>query len=257
MPIPPPRGLCSLVASYEGKHQAPVRFRPSSWERSLADAGPGLTRLLLDDRYTQAYVSQPSSRAADRTVTRAAIRSACKDIDWDNADQVLPCFVLVMAWGSGTTGSRGLRNTARAVRNSESAHAALAKSALLLRQSSSISDRRLEKAHATFALPGIRQPFFTKWFSFAGQVAGRRWQPLILDSRVYATLNETLDVTTISMAGGTRRRAVRYAAYVDTLHSWARFLSDKGCDADAERLEWILFQHRGGPLPPSDRCHQR
>lgn len=41
---------------------------------------------------------------------------------------------------------------------------------------------------------GVGEAFFTKWFAFAGFVPGRDWQPLILDSRVRATLHQTLDV---------------------------------------------------------------
>jgi hypothetical protein len=71
-----------------------------------------------------------------------------------------------------------------------------------------------------------------------------------LDSRVYATLNDTLKVTTISMARS-RNRASRYAAYVDHLHRWANSLTVEGCAMDAERLEWIFFAHNGRPPLPA------
>lgn len=250
MAILPPGGLQSLVESYGGKEQAPVHFRVPSWERVLADSKPGITKLLRDNRYTRSCTSEPSQRAGDRTVTRVAIRSACEAVDLDDADQVLHAFVLVMAWGSGTTNGRGLRNTARAVSHPGTAHVVLSNSARALRQSASIPDRSLERAHGSFALPGVRQAFFTKWFSFAGHVPSRAWQPLILDSRVYATLNDTLQVTTISMAGS-HNRSARYAAYVDHLHRWASLLTAEGCATDAERLEWIFFEHNGRPLPPA------
>ena len=69
-------------------------------------------------------------------------------------------------------------------------------------------DRSLARVHATFALPGVQQAFFTKWLQASRDTSGSRaWQPLILDSRVYATLNETLPVTTTSIAGSHNRAA--------------------------------------------------
>ena len=38
MAVPRPSGLCSLVKSYEGEQQAPVRFRVPSRESALADS---------------------------------------------------------------------------------------------------------------------------------------------------------------------------------------------------------------------------
>jgi hypothetical protein len=112
----------------------------------------------------------------------------------------------------------------------------------------SIADHSIERAHADFSLPGIGQAFFTKWFAFAGYLPDRTWQPLILDSRVYRTLNTTLRVTTIDMAG-TRRQAARYMSYVGHMHDWAQLITSNGCAVDAERLEWIFFAHNGEPLP--------
>ena len=246
----PPSGLRSLVESYEGKEQAPVRFRVPSWDRALADSRPGITELLRDDRYTTPCTSERFRCAGDRTTTRAAIRCACEAIDLDDTDQLLRAFALVMAWGSGTTNGRGLRNTARAVSCPETARAVLSSSAKALRHSASMFDRSLARVHATFALPGVQQAFFTKWFSFAGYVRSRAWQPLILDSRVYATLNETLQVTTTSIAGS-HNRAARYVAYVDYLHRWANSLAAEGCAVDAERLEWIFFAHNGRLVSPA------
>jgi hypothetical protein len=94
----------------------------------------------------------------------------------------------------------------------------------------------------------VRQAFFTKWFAFAGRVPNRAWQPLILDSRVYATLNDTLMISTTSLAGS-RNKAARYRAYVGALHAWARDLSADGRTVTAERLEWVLFEHNGKPRP--------
>jgi hypothetical protein len=58
----------------------------------------------------------------------------------------------------------------------------------------------LETAHAAWKVRGVGRSFFTKWFAFAGRVDGRVWQPLILDDRVSATLNRTLDISTLALA---------------------------------------------------------
>jgi hypothetical protein len=94
-------------------------------------------------------------------------------------------------------------------------------------------------------LPGVRRSFFTKWFAFAGQVAGRDWQPLILDDRVLRTLNHTFGLSTRALAGP-RYRGRRYAAYVQHMHRWSRALQDEGVHCSTERLEWIFFAHNGG-----------
>jgi hypothetical protein len=242
-----PHGLHALVASYENRTQLPVRFRPSSWDNVLAASQTGITSLLRDDRYTEAYDGRSPSLPGDRTTTRAAVVAACSAMNLDDTSQVLRAFVLTMAWGSGTTGSRGLRNTAAALTDVQRAHAMLSDSARILRRSTAISGGDLRKAHAGFVLPGVRQAFFTKWFTFAGDVRGRPWQPLILDSRVYTTLNCTLDVGTVSLAGS-RIRAARYQAYVDTIYKWAHALAAEGLAVDGQRLEWILFAHNGQPL---------
>ena len=235
--VPPP-GLCSLVASYAGRCQPSVPFPADSWRRALDGSRPGITRFLRDDRYTR-----PDGNGR-RTVTRAAIRCVCADIDRQNPDDVLAAFILVMAWGNGTRAAfRGIPNTKRAMSH-PGVHEVLANAAQALR-----GDYSIERAYTDFSLPGIGQAFFTKWFAFAGYLPGRPWQPLILDSRVYRTLNETLRVTTIDMAG-TNLWAARYLAYVGHMHDWAQFITSNGCCAvDAERLEWIFFAHNGEPLP--------
>lgn len=127
----------------------------------------------------------------------------------------------------------------------------LAEAAGRIRDAASLADGSLEQAQHDFHLAGVGQPFFTKWFTFAGHVPDRAWQPLILDSRVLATLYSTLGVTTVAMAG-TRFRKARYRAYVETMHSWSQDLTQLGMDTKPERLEWVLFEHKGKPLPAAN-----
>lgn len=248
--MPPPAGLAQLVSYYEDRHQAAVRFRVPSWRQALAACTENATALLVDDRYTAPCSSERFRGLGDRTVSRADVRSACQAMDLSDAEQVLQSFVLVMAWGSGTTGSRGLRNTARALSDPDAAAKALGGSARLLREAQSSADGDLRQAHQEFRLRGVGQSFFTKWFSYAGFVQDRAWNPLILDRRVLATLNQTLQISTRTMAGD-RRRAARYASYVEHLYGWADELTTTDRLVDGERLEWIMFEHNGKPLPPA------
>jgi hypothetical protein len=171
-------------------------------------------------------------------------------MDLNDPEQVLQSFVLVMAWGSGTTGSRGLRNTARALSDSDAAWKTLVCSARLLREARSAVGGAVLQAHQKFRLCGVGQSFFTKWFSYAGFAPARTWNPLILDSRVLATLNQTLQVSTRTMAND-RRWAARYAAYVEQLYRWADEVTTTESPVSGERLEWIMFAHDGKPLPPA------
>jgi hypothetical protein len=230
-----------IVRRYRFEEQCPVRFRPSSWEQALASADPGVLDLLSDPGYTcPRPASWKKGRPDDRVVTRKQVRMACSAMDLTDPISVFAAFVLVMAWGSGTTGNRGLRNTRIALDSSEALDV-LTETAQLLRESQHLLDGGTYRAHRAFRLPGIGQAFFTKWFTSAGVQDGRDWQPLILDSLVYTTLNKTVGVTTRDLAG-TRDRAHRYVAYVGTVHTWADQVRRAGQDINSERLEWMMFE---------------
>jgi hypothetical protein len=219
MQLPPK--LEHLVAKYAGCKQEPVPIQPTTWARKWPDH--------------PAYTSRLTP-----TVSRDDLKAACTDLDLDDREQVLSAFVLVMAWGGGKSG-RPIMNTQRALADPAAAHNMLRSSAEAV--SGTAEQSVLESAHEEWRLPGVRQAFFTKWFAFAGVRQHREWQPLILDARVYASLNKTLEVSTIQLADSHRRKH-RYRAYVQALHRWAEELS-----VPAERLEWILFRHNGGLLP--------
>jgi hypothetical protein len=239
-----PSSLENLVRTYNGRWPSPVRFRPASWYTAIGrGAGAWLTR---DD------LTYPSTtHGGDRIVSAEAVEGACRLVALDEPDQLRHAFVLVMAWGSGTSAPRSYRNTAAALRDRR-LDSALRDTASLCREDD-ISG--LEDAYRIFHVHGIGRSFFTKWFRFVGRIEGRRWQPLILDNRVLATLNESLHVSTTDLAR-TNRRAARYRAYVETLHHWAADFRDRGITTDAHRLEWILFCHNGSAdlSTPSYRC---
>ncbi|MBB5787042.1 hypothetical protein [Jiangella mangrovi] len=248
MSMPPPV-LRDLLDRYAGVEQKPVRIRPSTWQNALIRVPESLevTSLLTHRRFTRAV---PGSKTHDRTIGRDGVRAACAALNVDDTKEVLRTFVLVMAWGSGLVGGRNQANTAKAVLDPGRAFRVLSDSAKVLRHAAGFHDGALEEVHRWWSLPGVGQSFASKWWAFAGHTAGREWQPLILDSRVYATLNDTLRIGGTTRLAGSRRRADRYRAYVETVHRWALEFQMSGLDIDAERIEFVLFHHNGG-APPS------
>jgi hypothetical protein len=189
--------------------------------------------------------TDPRYRAlGDRVVDRDAVVGACSTLDLANDEAVVSAFVLVMAWGSGTRNSRSLRNTRSALQNPGGAASVLRESAEGLRAAERINSSELLEAHRRFSVPGVGEPFFTKWFAFAGIRVNRDWQPLILDRRVRNTLHKTLGVWLNSFADA-RRDAERYVGYLTALHNWGAQLPHPTL---ATRLEWILFEHNGKPI---------
>lgn len=236
-----PSRLPALAAKYKDMAPEPVRFRPSSWDAALADV-PGHPTALLTDPAVTSETSQQRFRAlGDRVIARDAVLNACQSIDLDDDQSVASAFVLVMAWGSGTTNGRSLRYIRAALQDPPAAAETLRRSATSLRAIARLEDPALLDVHREFSLPGVGEAFFTKWFAFAGCVPNRDWQPLILDSRVRATLHKTLNVWLNTMTDR-RRDAERYVAYLWALHLWSARLTPT---VTAMRLEWILFRHNG------------
>lgn len=239
-----PPALPTLVEQYAGRRPSPVRFRPPSWEAALADVPGTPTHLLSDPTFTTEPAKQPYRAQGDRLVTTEVVADVCRTLDLTDDNAVVAAFVLVMAWGSGTSNPRSLRNTRSALQNVSGAARMLRDSAKALRAIADIDTDDLAAVHREFSLPGVQEPFFTKWFSFAGIKPERPWQPLILDSRVRATLNRTIAVWLNELT--TRRNDPhRYIAYLTALHTWADALPER---MTASRLEWIFFTHRGQAL---------
>ncbi|MBW0252494.1 hypothetical protein [Cellulomonas sp. PS-H5] len=213
--------------------QKPVLIRPWSWRSALLDIDPGVLAVFDDDA-----VSRPSqSTPGDRLVDREAVHGLLDGTDLADDVALLRAFLAVQAWGAGVTGTRTLRHTARAFAHRAQLLSALRTSVERLRDANGTA--ALAEAYDGWRCPGVGPSFFTKWFAYAGRRAGRDWQPLILDDRVYRALNTTLDVRLVDLAGS-RSRAARYRAYVEAVHDWSRTLG-----VPAERLEWVLFRDNG------------
>jgi hypothetical protein len=228
-----PPGLGRLVKQYEECEQQPVKYSPASWARDWPSAASGYL-VPLEGEHTTA------SANGRRTVDREHLLQACQAMDLEDELSVLQTFVLVMAWGGGM-GSRTIYNTRLALADPAAAHTMLSRTARDLRDATDSTD--LVEIYDAWRLHRVGRAFFTKWFAFAGHVKDREWQPLILDSRVFSTLNDTLDVSTETLAG-VKSRARRYRAYVEAMRAWSAEFG-----LTASELEWILFRHNGKPLP--------
>ncbi|WP_016896011.1 hypothetical protein [Mycobacteroides abscessus] len=236
--------LPALAEHYSGSAPSAVRFRRPSWKAVLAEVPGEPTRLLSDPSVTTDSTTQSHRAVGDRVVTREAVINACSAMDLADDHAVVAAFVLVMAWGSGTSNSRSLRNTRRALVDVSAAASVLRESAAALRAVEQVTDPIIADTHRQFVLPGIGEAFFTKWFAFAGYVTGRQWQPLILDSRVRRTLHHTLD-TWLNQLTDVHRDPERYIAYLTAMHQWAAKLPQP---ITATQLEWIMFTHNGRPI---------
>lgn len=243
-----PAALPALIDKYRDVQPRPVRFRPATWKGVLYHARPELdvTALLRSRQYTTPFAE---SKAKDRTVTLADVRAACRVMDIGDERDVLQTFVLTMAWGSEGAPNPTLVATAKALTDPYRAHRILADAVRTLRSAQTVQDGVLEATHRAWSLRGVGQSLASRWWACAGYVGGRTWQPLVLDDRVYATLNRTLLIGGTTRLASSRRRADRYRAYVEVIHRWAVELRLEGRDADAERIAFVLGRHDGGAAP--------
>lgn len=208
-----------------------VRYRPTSWEVAMARLpmawaflrAPGLTEPVPGHR-------------DDRTVSRGVLQAHLAAMDLADTDAVLASYVLVAAWGSGTTNTRTLRYLPYALADPLRAAHQLATSIEAVRENDLVG------AYERFELPGIGQAFLTRWFALAGRRADREWQPLILDTWAHKGL-DAFGMSAARLAGGRPSRAVSYAAYIHTLHRWAEEVRQDNPSCRAETLEWLLTQY--------------
>jgi hypothetical protein len=229
-----PAALAALVARYRDDGPKPVAFDTVAWEAALRDSALDV-KVLRDDRWTS-----PSSMPQRRIVDRRGIARLIAETDVADPDPTRAAFALVAVWASGTKNRNGYRTLPKALADPGCA-GELEAAARRCRAG------ELAEAYSRFAVAGVERALFTSWFFFAGAVAERDWQPLILDDRITKTLNDTLGVTTRAMAG-TRDRGQRYASYVEHLHAWSTELTAAGRPCSPERLEWVLFKHQGRAL---------
>src|SRR5690606_33682156 len=170
------------------------RLRPPNWERTLDSEHSALT--VQPDN---SYYAKEASHHSDRNTEREHVKALEDSADLDDENSLLRAFLMVQAWGAGTTGSRTILHTKSAFADRKNLLDSLRSTTELLRGSDD-SDA-LAEAHTRWHCAGVGQAFFTKWFTFAGVRDGRDWQPLILDARVLRSLNRTVVVTPQELAG--------------------------------------------------------
>ncbi|MFJ9640076.1 hypothetical protein [Streptomyces sp. NPDC101178] len=214
--------LRRLVGANAQRNQAAVRYRPSTWRPWLEPHGAGHV-LGIGKEAT-------NGRHGDRELDRHDV-TALRSRAGDDPAGLRDLFVAVMIWGSGTTNGRGPRYTS----------AALADTRLegVLRDTrASVRNGDLEAAYTRFAVNGVGRSFLTKWFAAVDDRAPDAHRALILDVRVFRSLNAL--GWSSREAAGVSHWPTRYAVYVNTMHTWARELG-----VTADWLEWLLFDRNG------------
>ncbi|MET7456497.1 hypothetical protein ABZT03_32385 [Streptomyces sp. NPDC005574] len=214
--------LQKLVVRYGDCEQQPVRFRPATWRSWLEPHGAAH---VLD-----VGVGCTTGPSGDRLISRDDL-ARLRDHLGDDPDDLRDLYVAVMLWGCGTTNGRGPRHTQAALSD--------ARMPTVLRTTrESVREGDLSRAYRQFVLKGVGRSFFTKWFAAVDDRDPTCERALILDDRVFRSLN-ALGWSSYEVAG-TRHWPTRYATYVSSMHTWAASL-----DVPAERLEWLLFHLNG------------
>lgn len=203
--------LHKLVDRYGDCEQKPVRFRPGTWRSRLE---PHDAAHVLD-----IGVECANGPSADRLIGRVDL-THLRDRVGDDPDTLRDLFVAVMIWGSGTTNGRGPRYT-------EVALSDVRMPTVLRATREAVRDGDLSGAYRQFVLNGVGRSFFTKWFAAVDDRDATCDRALILDDRVFRSLN-ALGWSSWK-AAGTRHWPTRYATYVSSMHRWA---SSLGVTAD-------------------------
>lgn len=199
-----------------------MRFRPRTWRPWLEPHGAAHV-LNIGTK----CVSGPGG---DRRIGRDDL-AALRERAGDEPDGLRDLFVAVMVWGAGTTNGRGPRYTDAALSDSRMATVLQATRQL-------VREGDLSTAYGRFVLNGVRRPFFTKWFAAVDDRDSDCDRALILDARVFCSLN-ALGWSSWE-AAGTRHWPTRYTTYVSAMHGWARSFG-----VTADWLEWLLFYLNG------------
>lgn len=214
--------LQRLVVGYGECAQKPVRFRPGTWHPRLASHGAAH---VLD-----IGVESLGKPAGDRLIERGDL-ARLRDLAGDDPDGLRDLFVAVMVWGSGTTNGRGPRYTEAALSDPRLPR-------VLRTTRHAVRSGDLSGAYRQFVLSGVGRSFFTKWFAAVDDREAACERALILDDRVFRSLN-ALGWSSWK-AAGTRHWPTRYTTYVSAMHVWA---SELGVTPDW--LEWLLFHLNG------------
>lgn len=226
-----PTPLAGLAEAISGAatRQPAVEFVAGTWRRWLTASSSHGGAGMADGDVDRLFQRFPGERVSRRDVQEVALGGS-------SAQDNRLLFITAMVWGRGKSNARMLPGVMRAL-DSTKCDETLAVTARC------IADGNIEAAYRLWRLPGIREPFFTKWFWAAGYRSGGPLRPLVLDGRVWSTLS-ALGWNSIDAAASTRR-AKRYTAYVEAAHVWADHLSNGRSVVTAEDVEFTLFAAAG------------
>ncbi|MFH8389920.1 hypothetical protein [Streptomyces sp. NPDC018036] len=211
-----------LVEMHRGRRQAPVRFRPATWRPWLE---PHRAANVLE-----LGVLDATSTSGERLISRDDLAVARQALG-DDPEGLRDLFVAVMIWGAGMTNGRAPRYTSAALGDARLPH-------VLAATRSAVCIGDLSRAYTEFTLRGVRRPFFTKWFAAVDDRDVECERALILDHRVFRSLNAL--GWSSKEAANSRRWSARYAAYIGAMHEWAGSLG-----VTAAWLEWLMFDLNG------------
>ncbi len=199
-----------------------VKFVESTWRSwlSRAHVEPAVT-----DRVFRAIGTD--------AVTRPQIRRLAEDAE--TADLRLALLIAALVWGRGKKNGRMRDSIIKTLTHDD-------RDRVLERTAELAQDDNIPAAYRAWTLPGLRQPFFTKWLWAATSLAPEKCC-LVLDRRVRRSL-EALRWSSLEAAGNRRNWDVRYAAYVEDMHICADKLGE---GVTAEDVEYILFRMNGDP----------
>lgn len=232
------RKHASAIAGGSQRH-SPVTIPVERWQRWL---GPGKRSA----GWSAADINRSVSAFSKGSISRNDLKGLANESDGRSG--LREVLVATLAWGMGTANARMMPGLVRLL-NHERLQSALQLSA----EHAASGDP--EAAHVSWVkqrLPGVREPFFTKWLWVAssiaaanvhGEVSGSGLQCLTLDGRVQSSLR-TLEWNGVEAARSSRL-AKRYEAYVVTCHEWASALTEQDCLVSAEDIEWALFVANG------------
>jgi hypothetical protein len=208
---------------------APVSIPAERWKSWLEEVGMGKVfpeEAVHAGLLTQADLRRLAREAAEETIPQAWIR----------------LFVVTMMWGIGTKNARMKHHLLESIQAVSEDPALLTEGAALIRSGD------LAAAYDRCRIPGVGEPFRTKWF-FACGLSGRRLpRPLILDGNVWTALWELgWDSRRAAEPRCTTRRSRRWLAYLHSAHRWAHALGKKPGD-----IEQALF-NMGAGVPRGER----
>jgi len=231
----------SSIAGGASRHGG-VKVSLERWERWLGE-GKGFAG------WTSKEVESALAPLRGESITRQQLKVLARDSDGRKGLRQL--LVVTLAWGMGKANARMMPGIVRLV-NHERLESALRVAAA---RASSDDPAGAHRAWVKHRLPGIGEPFFTKWLWVASYITAARDESLprdvrlhclTLDGRVWSSLREL--GWDGRAAAKSRLRSDRYAAYVDACHTWAKHLKEKtGSPVSAEDVEWALF-HAAGDL---------